>query len=609
MKNIKIFSVITACVVLVSCKKVLTADSPSDYTSAAVFSNEIDAQAAVSGVYALFNQDAFTSRVSNNFTGNTDIEVGPVGAAPDNSRRDLWSFEATDAYTDLLTVWNNAYKAINLANEVVAGIEQSSIKDNKMMKHIKGEAYALRAFWFYLLVNHWGDVPYKVTPTRAGDDFYLGRTSRDSILTNCINDLVSIEADMYWADQLDYGIERINREFVMGMIARLSLMRGGYWLYPNMTMQRKADYKKYYEIANTYCKKLISLKPHNMSNYATVFLNENKFVKPNNDDVLYEVAFQPGFGDVGWSIGVTVAAGTRNPYGSTTIQINLSPNYYHSFDTMDLRLPTTVSLVSYSDTLSQVPAGITSLTTAKWNRVLLATPPGSASAKGTGINWPLMRYADILLMLAETENELNGPTADAQNALKKIRQRAFPQSLWSDKVDAYVAAAAANKDAFFNAIVDERGWEFGGECMRKYDLERWNLYGKKIAGARNLLTQWGIDANAGSGPTSNIPDYMYYKRNSDGTITWLNKFTKVAPPPVVDVPTKGDNPNGYFRASWAISMYSATNPGNAAAYILQQWRGYKDNTGVLPVRYILPLANGVVSSSRGTLTNAGMYGY
>lgn len=610
MKNIKVFSIIAACIVLSSCKKVLTADSPSDYTSAAVFSNEIDAQAAVSGVYALFNQDAFTSRVSNNFTGNTDIEMGPVGSAPDNSRRDLWSFEATDAYSDLLTVWNNAYKAINLANEVVAGIEESPIKGNKMMKQIKGEAYALRAFWFYLLVNHWGDVPYKVVPTRAGDNFYLPRTSRDSILTNCINDLISVEPDMYWADQLDYGIERINREFVIGMIARLSLMRGGYWLYPNMTMQRKADYKKYYETANTYCKKLISLKPHNMSNFATVFLNENKFVKPNNDDVLYEVAFQPGFGDVGWSIGVTVAAGNRNPYGSTTIQINLSPTYYHSFDTMDLRLPATVSLISYNDTLSQVPAGITSLTANKWNRVLLSTPPGSASAKGTGINWPLMRYADILLMLAETENELNGPTADAQNALKKIRQRAFPQSLWSDKVDAYVAAAAANKDAFFNAIVDERGWEFGGECMRKYDLERWNIYGKKIAGARNLLTQWGIDANAGSGPTSNIPDYMYYKRNSDGTITWLNKFTKPAvAPPVVDVPTKGDNPNGYLRSSWALSMYSSTNPGNAAAYILQQWRGYKDNTGVAPVRYILPLANGVVSSSRGTLSNAGMYGY
>ena len=81
-------------------------------------------------------------------------------------------------------------------------------------------------------MNHWGDVPFSITATKAGDEFYLPKTGRDSILSHLINDLIAIEPEMYWADQLDYGIERINREFVMGMIARLSLMRGGYWLYP-----------------------------------------------------------------------------------------------------------------------------------------------------------------------------------------------------------------------------------------------------------------------------------------------------------------------------------------------------------------------------------------
>ncbi|HSC37832.1 MAG TPA: RagB/SusD family nutrient uptake outer membrane protein, partial [Chitinophagaceae bacterium] len=285
MKYFIIYGAIAVMLVLSACTKILDTNSPSDFTSALVFSNTTEAQKAVSGVYALFNQDAFTSRLSNNFTGDNDVEYGSVGAAPDNSRRDIWSFECTDANADLLTVWNNAYKAINAANEVVAGVNGSSIKSDPMMQHIKGEALTLRALWYYWLVCHWGDVPYKTTPSKAGDNFYLGRTGRDTILSNCIHELVDIEPNMYWADALDYGIERINREFVIGMIARLSLMRGGYWLYPNLTMKRKDDYQKYYDTANIYCKKLLSLKPHTMSDFATVFMNENKYVKPLNNDV------------------------------------------------------------------------------------------------------------------------------------------------------------------------------------------------------------------------------------------------------------------------------------------------------------------------------------
>ena len=122
MKRIIFFSSALVLLALVSCKKVLNPDTPSVFTQEYIFSNETDAAKAVYSVYALFNQDAYTSRVSNNFAGNSDIEVGGVGASPDNSRRDIWSFEATGANSDLLTVWNNAYNAINRANECIEGI-------------------------------------------------------------------------------------------------------------------------------------------------------------------------------------------------------------------------------------------------------------------------------------------------------------------------------------------------------------------------------------------------------------------------------------------------------------------------------------------------------
>jgi hypothetical protein len=607
MKRTLFFSLAAASLMIVSCKKILDPDTDSAFTQQYIFSNEENASKAISSVYALFNTDAFTSRVSNIFTGNTDIECGGVSASPDNSRRDIWSYECTPSNSDLLTVWNNAYNAINRANECIEGIDASAIAGNPGMKQLKGEALTLRAIWYYLLMNHWGDVPFKITATKAGDEFFLPRTGRDTILSHLIEDLRGIEGDMMWAAELDFGIERINREYVLGMIAKLALMRGGYWLYPDMTMQRKADYLDYIKIANDYTKKLVELKPRPLESFSTVFMNENKYIKAVNGDVLYEVAFQVGAGDVAWCNGVRVDGGPLHNYGSGSNYLSLPITYYHSFDTLDLRLPVTCAIIYYDNTLKQVPTGTSAIAPGKWDRRLVPSPLGSASAKGTGINWPMMRYADVLLMLAESENELNGPNETAREALRTVRRRAFDPSQWNEKVENYITTVGAGKNEFFDAIVNERGWEFGGECIRKYDLERWNLFGKKVAETRNTLTQMGIDGMAGTGTYSTLPDYMYYKINPDFTITWLNKYRKPAvAPPVVNVPNVGDNPDGYLRTSWTRSMYNTTTSG-PADYILRNWRGYPDNSGSAPLRYILPIHNSVVSSSLGNLQN--QYGY
>ena len=210
-----------------------------------------------------------------------------------------------------------------------------------------------------------------------------------------------------------------------------------------------------------------------------------------------------------------------------------------------------------------------------------------------------MRYADILLMLAETENEISGPNQTAQDALKKIRQRAFPSSLWSDKVDAYIAAAASSKENFFEAIVNERAWEFGGEILRKYDLIRWNLYGKKVAETISLLTAMGKDAATNTGTYKDLPDYLYYKREGKNVI-FYNRYRKLPGFPV-------DPGATVIRVNWLISLYNSTT-GGPANYILQQYRGYKDPSGVDPVRYILPIHSSIISSSLGVLKNDG-YGF
>ena len=123
-----------------------------------------------------------------------------------------------------------------------------------------------------------------------------------------------------------------------------------------------------------------------------------------------------------------------------------------------------------------------------------------------GINKQYMRYADIVLMRAELENELNGP-ASAAPYLKQIRQRAFDQADWNTEVDQYVAAVQGNKDAMFDAIVQERALEFCGEFVRKADLIRWNLLKTKLDEAKAKMYR----LRDLQGEYAELSGHLYYK--------------------------------------------------------------------------------------------------
>jgi hypothetical protein len=594
-------------ILFVSCKKFLETDSPSTLTSDYIFSREDDVFRAVKGIYSLMTTDeGFSIRLSFYYTVNTDVEM--ITGTSDGGRRDIAEFQCFTTNSEILKPWNNAYTAIDRANQCIKGIEHSPLyKTNANVMQMYGEAVALRALFYYELVRNWGDVPYKTTPTMAGENYYLPRTDRDTILTHSINDLIAVEPLMLRADQLSEGIERINREFVQGLIARIALARGGYslrWVNNSLAMKRnESDYIQYYKLANTYCKIIRDNGGHTLNpSFKQIFLNECQFITPLNDDVLFEVAFPSGVsGEVGYYNGIKMLQGSdaSNPFGSASGSVLLTPTYFYSFDTLDTRLPVTCAAYSLDQNLNQVigkPNG--GITTGKWCKAWMTTPPGSASTKATGINWPMMRYSDVLLMLAETENELHGPTADAKNALELVRQRAFPSEVWPDKVINYVDSVAANHNEFFNAIVNERAWEFGGECLRKFDLVRWNLYGKKIAKAKNDMIQMGLDSRqtgTGNGYFSDYPNKVYWKLDSASrTLKIIGLYRMATAPPVS---------SGYTAASWLTNMVNSDSTFSSSDYINQAYQGYIDKTGNSPVRYILPIHQSVIDASLNSLQN------
>ena len=600
LKNIFLLSMVLS--VVTACDDFLEPDSPSTFDLSYIYSNVDDARKGVNAIYSHFGQDAFRSRLSNNMAGNTDIEH-QSGWSATSDRYQIWDLNALSSNRDLEIVWTYAYRAIRDANISIQGIESSSVLNSsdaatsRTMHHLLGEAYTLRAYWYSMLIYYFGDVPFITEAPKSGDNFFLGKEDRNVILSHVITDLIAVEEGMMWADELPYGIEQVSREYTLGMIARLSLQRGGWYLKPDLTMDRQSDYLDYYTIARDYSKKLMDLKDRALpADFRQVFMNECKFIAPVNSDVLFEVPFAIGNGDVGWNIGITVDGGVTalHDYGSGNNYMAIPPTYYFSFDTLDIRRDVTCALYKVNTDFKEEFIGVgsranpTNIAQGKWSRHFLPTPPGKSSAKGTGINWPMMRYPDVLLMFAEAENELNGPTGDAQDALRRVRQRAFDESLWSEKVDDYINSVSAGKETFFDAIVDERAWEFGGEMIRKYELIRWGIYSEKMQETVDGLKQMTDDAVNGTGT---LPDYLYWKLDDEGHFVVYNPNKKVLAAP----------DDSWTRSAFLIDM---TGTAGYDEWITKDWANY---TGGV-VRYIFPIPASAVANSQGTLANDG-YGF
>ena len=208
-------------------------------------------------------------------------------------------------------------------------------------------------------------------------------------------------------------------------------------------------------------------------------------------------------GEVGYYLGNRIDESSQ--YGKGNPGILALPTYYYSFDSLDTRRDVTVCIYGIDadnahtlEDLSVVPIG-------KWRREWM-DPLFPGTAKYTGINWILLRYSDILLMFAEADNELNqGPSAAAIDALRQVRARAYAGNTGK------MPAIATDYQGFFNDIVNERGWEFGGECLRKYDLIRWNLLIPKIQETKDNLAKLA----AGESPYENVPQQVAW--TNDGT--------------------------------------------------------------------------------------------
>ncbi len=547
------------------CKKFLDQQPITDVSAEVVFKDVPSTYKALAGAYSRMVGDAgFGIRLSLYYTVDTDEMQGPTGAA-DNDRRDIARYSATSGNAQITNPFNQLFQGIEFSNICIANIPKMDMytsgtdQQKKQLQRMYGEALTLRAQYYYEAIKHWGDLPAHFSPasTLANGDPFPKRTDRDTIYNRLLADL-KLAADLVpWRNEVtalgDPADERITKGVVKGLRARIALSRGGYALRQDGTMKRAADYLTYYQIAKEECNDIITSNQHSLNpSFRALWkdqVNARVLGDPNG-----ELMFQAS------GIGGVAAADTKLAYyNGPTVNalgnksINVLPTYFYMFDSTDQRRDVTCAIYNVAaDGITKQGQAITAICDGKYRRDWITNPTVSPTnaIQYFGLKWQILRYSDVLLMYAEAENELNGPTASAYTAVNQVRRRGYGKAIGT--ADATVdLPTGLSKANFFTALVKERALELGGEGTRKSDLIRWNLLGAKIAETKAALLAMSTSA----APFNNLPLFMYFRTvattddNNYGAGLWVNSFYKAAPT---------STPAGTTRVNWLGAAVNTT---------------------------------------------------
>ena len=502
--------------VMSSCEDMLDAPTKSSLDESVVFSTFSLAEGAVAGIIQSFGEtNSYRGRYLVYYGANTDCEVynSLKNTTDDKARLSNYNTNVNNGQMNTTNnAWAKFYEGIERANIAIRGLRNyGDVENDPRMAQLLGEILTLRAVVYSDLIKGWGDVPARFEPINA-ETMYLPRADRDVIYKQLLADLEEAAGLVGWPNEnwATKSTERVNKSFVKGLRARLALAAGGYAQRAD-GIRRSNDPDlapdKMYAIAKQECLDVYNNQQGKLEGtFEGVFktLHQEKFVAGR--EILWEIPFSEGRGRVIFDLGVrhtTTDDYTGQAKGGTN---GPNPIMFYEYDVDDTRRDVTCVPYEWTNGV-QVPTSLGRWMFGKYRYEWLGRRV--TSTNDDGLNWLYMRYADVLLMAAEAINEIDGPTAAAPY-LREVRKRAFPNN--PDKVDAFMAQATANKEAFFTAIVNERALEFAGEMLRKGDLIRWNLLSDKLNEAKTKLQQ----LENREGKYANLPLNIYYQTAGDG---------------------------------------------------------------------------------------------
>lgn len=590
--------------VVTSCDMDAPTQSTLDETS--VFSQYSLAESEIMSIHVSFCQtNSYRGRFLPYYGLNSDLETGS-GTQPSYSKamsyddkNSLWAYN-TLATNGQMNTDNNAYamfyEGIERANLAIQGIRKyGNIENNRDMAQLLGEALTLRALIYNDLIKAWGDVPARLQPNNA-DNVYMPRCNRDSIYKVLLADLKEAEDYCYWPNEnvITKSTERVSKSFVKGLRARIALYAGGYGLRGDGYRKSKDPElasDKMYAIAKQECIDIINKHCNTLGSF------EENFKKLCQDNVaaggesLWEIPFAPGRGRVVYTFGIKHQAAdqyTSQAQGGVNGPL---PYLYYDYDKDDIRRDITCIPYEWSKELVdgksyQQLRGINKWCFGKLRYEWMKSERALSLGKNDdGVNWQYMRLADVYLMAAEAINALDNDQQTAWNYMKPVLDRALPAA----KVEALKAKYTASQEAFFNGIVEQRGFEFAGEMLRKADLVRWGIIDEKMAEAKQKLT----DLSNRAGSYADLPLKLYFKNEGENIVVYgLNHG---------DTDAEGAALEGYSSKQWFVDSKTNTN-------LLTEDYINGLYVGKPSLNCLWPIWQTFIEKSNGLLNNDGNYG-
>ncbi|MEL7117947.1 MAG: RagB/SusD family nutrient uptake outer membrane protein [Bacteroidota bacterium] len=482
-KSILILISFPAFMLFHSCDNDLELLPQDSLTPEAFYANPENFPAALNGVYDALQTSGMYSLMAL-FDGVTDNAVAQF-----NSISDFVDYgrgqSSANVNNNIVDLYQDPFIVIQRANFLLANIDNEGAIQAEERNAIRAEAQALRALAYMRLTYLFGEVPLITTPISREEILQLNRTSRTD-LVNFILDEFGSAANVLGASPFNGEEGRFTKQAALGFRAKVLLYEAR--LGNANWSEARSAVNEAIVAAETAGAGLLSVGDgtDGQLNYAAIFFESNE----GNEEALFTVKFDEldrggdyynRFGVQAGTLYMTVLENLVDDYyttdGFAITDANSNYDPANPYANRDPRLEATIivpgALFSNGGSLEELtptsnPVAFTSFFLRKQ-----ITLEGEIAWNDQGlVDAIVLRYADLLLMLAEAENEVNGPTATAYDAINQIRAR----------VNMPDVTPALSQDEFREEVIHERRVELAFEQQRWFDLMTLGIADEKING-------------------------------------------------------------------------------------------------------------------------------
>lgn len=448
LKNISLplLGVLLLCTGL-GCKKFLAEKSKSNLTQDTYFTSAKQAESAINGIYSSLG----TFQVSNGYGERPwaalELIVGhatTLGQSLYNNQLIAHTIDAANPFFS--QIWNDSYFGIANANLCIKRIPDVQMDENEK-KQLMGQAYFFRAYFYYLLVRLYGDVPLITEPVElASPTLYPARTSQDSVYQLIVSDLKT--AEQSGLPEVDHT-GKISLGAVKSLLASVYLTMAGYPLQKTENYQKAAEEAKAVLDAKWY-----SLFPE----YDYLHDNPHK----NQGELILQDQYETGIRTnslcpdiIPYMVGISKF---HDEFGDV-VPTN---GFFNSYEPGDLRTKEQEFYFSKYPSIKDPSKTVNFGVHALYKYFHKESALNTASCDE---NWTLLRLPEVMLIYAEASNEVSGPTPYAYAQVNAIRGRAELKPL-----------SGLTKDQFRTAIWKERYHELCYENKAYFDIQRTHKY-------------------------------------------------------------------------------------------------------------------------------------